>query len=103
MDHLRFCRRLAALGRLTPECLSAVFQTGLEPGYDTGRLSSGNFTGPVRTASVWTCLTPGSGKSGPKSSPPWRMEEVAAHLARRYPLYLLSNTNPLHFQYIQDD
>ena len=33
---------------------------------------------------------------------PWEeMEEVVAHLARRYPLYLLSNTNPLHFRYVR--
>ena len=30
------------------------------------------------------------------------MEDTVARLAALYPLYLLSNTNPLHFQYIKE-
>ena len=29
------------------------------------------------------------------------MEGAVVHLAARYPLFLLSNTNPLHFEYIK--
>jgi FMN phosphatase YigB (HAD superfamily) len=44
VDHLRFCRRLAALAALSPqEVYAQVFESGLEPGYDTGRITSREF------------------------------------------------------------
>ena len=103
VDHLRFCRRLAPLAGMSPEAVyAAVFQTGLEPGYDTGRLSSREFHRLLEAhfrldlpysvfREIWTEIF----------APLDDMEEVAAHLARRYPLYMLSNTNPLHFRYIE--
>lgn len=103
VDHLRFCRRLGALAGLPPdEVYAAVFQTGLEPGYDTGRLSSREFHRRLqarfrldlpypRFREWWTEIF----------DPLDDMEEVAARLAARYPLYLLSNTNELHFEYVQ--
>src|SRR5512140_3231768 len=87
VDHLRFCRRLAALAGWTPaEVYVAVFQTGLEPGYDTGRLSSREFHRRVQDhfgldlpfpqfRQIWTEIF----------DPLDDMEEVAARLARRYP------------------
>jgi glucose-1-phosphatase len=104
VDHLRFCRRLGALAGMTPqEVYAAVFQTGLEPGYDTGRLSSREFHLRLqarfrlglpypRFRELWTEIF----------APLDDMAEVVARLARRYPLYLLSNTNELHFQYVQE-
>ncbi len=103
VDHMRFCRRLAELAGMPPqEVYAAVFQTGLEPGYDTGRLSSREFHRRLQThfrldlpyarfRELWTEIF----------DPLEDMEEVAARLARRYPLYLLSNTNDLHFRYIE--
>lgn len=103
VDHRRFCRRLAPLAGMSPEAVyAAVFQTGLEPGYDTGRLSSREFHRRLqahfqldlsysRFSELWTEIF----------APLDDMEEVAAQLAQRYPLYLLSNTNPLHFKYIE--
>ena len=103
VDHLRFCRRLAALAGLPPQQVYAeVFQTGLEPGYDTGRVSSREFHRLIRDhfrlqlpyslfRELWTEIF----------APLEDMEAVAARLARRYPLYLVSNTNPLHFRYIE--
>jgi putative hydrolase of the HAD superfamily len=103
VDHLRFCRRLAPLAGMGPEAVyAAVFQTGLEPGYDTGRLSSREFHRRLRAhfrldlsysrfRELWTEIF----------DPLEDMEEVAARLAQRYPLYLVSNTNPLHFRYIE--
>ncbi len=91
VDHLRFCRRLAQLAGMSPEeVYAAVFQTGLEPGYDTGRLSSREFHRRLqahfrldlpysRFRELWTEIF----------APLDDMEEVAARLARRYPLYLL--------------
>jgi HAD superfamily hydrolase (TIGR01509 family) len=104
VDHLRFCRRLGALaGMSPPEVYAAVFQTGLEPGYDTGRLSSREFHQRLqahfgldlpypRFREFWTEIF----------APLDDMEEVVARLAERYPLYLLSNTNEMHFQYVEE-
>src|SRR5271157_4897281 len=99
VDHLRFCRGLGELaGRPPQEIYAAVFQSGLEPGYDCGRLSSREFHRRLqalfrldlpfsRFRDLWNDIF----------DPLEDMEEVVARLARRYPLYLLSNTNPLHF------
>ncbi len=105
VDHLRFCRHLSAVAGWTPqEVYAAVFQTGLEPGYDTGRLSSEEFHRRVQDhfrldlpfsqfRQMWAEIF----------DPLEDMEAVAARLSRRYPLYLLSNTNELHFQYIREN
>ncbi|MEW6657489.1 MAG: HAD family phosphatase [Thermodesulfobacteriota bacterium] len=103
-DHFRFCRPFAALTGLTAdEVYAAVFASDLEPGYDTGRLSSADFYRRLRDrfrlalpyprfCELWNDIF----------SPLEDMEETVARLAGRYPLYLLSNTNPLHFQYIKE-
>lgn len=103
-DHFRFCRPFAALAGLTPdEVYARVFGSELEPGYDTGRLSSEEFYRRImagfglalpypRFCALWNGIF----------APLEDMEETVARLAARYPLYLLSNTNPLHFQYIKD-
>ncbi len=103
VDHLRFCRGLAELAGWPPqEIYAAVFQSGLESGYDCGRLSSPEFHRRFqarfhldlpfpRFRDLWNEIF----------DPLEDMEEVAARLARRYPLYLLSNTNPLHFRYVR--
>ena len=104
VDHLRFCRGLGELAGWPPqEVYAAVFQSGLEPGYDCGRLSSREFHRRLqalfrldlpfsRFRDLWNDIF----------DPLEDMEEVVAHLARRYPLYLLSNTNPLHFRYLRE-
>jgi len=102
-DHSRFCRPLAALAGLTPEeVYAAVFGSDMEPGYDTGRLSSEDFYQRLldrlhlalpypRFCALWNDIF----------APLEDMAETVARLASRYPLYLISNTNPLHFQYIK--
>ncbi len=104
VDHLRFCRGLAELAGWPPqEIYAAVFQSGLEPGYDRGRLSSRKFHRRLqarfrldlpfpRFRDLWNEIF----------DPLEDMQEVVARLARRYPLYLLSNTNPLHFRYVRE-
>jgi putative hydrolase of the HAD superfamily len=104
VDHYRFCRAISTLAGLTPEeVYAAVFGSDLEPGYDTGRVSSEEFYRLVmdrfgvtlpypRFCELWNDIF----------APLEDMEETAAKLAARYPLYLLSNTNPLHFQYIKE-
>lgn len=105
VDHLRFCRRLAALAGGTPrEIYAAVFQTALEPGYDTGRISSEEFHRRVQDHFRLDLPFPLFRQMWAEIFDPLEdMEAVAARLARRYPLYLLSNTNELHFQYIREN
>jgi glucose-1-phosphatase len=80
-----------------------VFESGLEPGYDTGRISSREFYQRVtahfgvalpysRFCDLWCDLF----------DPMEGMAEVVGHLASSFPLLLLSNTNALHFDYIQE-
>jgi FMN phosphatase YigB (HAD superfamily) len=104
VDHLRFCRRLAALANLTPrEVFARVFESSLEPGYDTGRISSREFHERVtahfgialdysRFREFWCDIF----------DPMDAMDTVVARLAPRFPLFLLSNTNSLHFDYIRE-
>jgi FMN phosphatase YigB (HAD superfamily) len=103
VDHLRFCQRLAALAVLTPqEVYAQVFESGLEPGYDTGHLTSREFYQRVtahfgvalpysRFSDLWCDIF----------DPMDSMAEMVLHLRSRFPLFLLSNTNSLHFDYIQ--
>ena len=103
VDHLEFCRRLAALAGTTPEAVfAAVFDSDLEPAYDTGRISSQEFFAHI-LARFPVSLSFAQFQQWWNSifSPIPEMGPVVAHLAGRYPLFLLSNTNALHFQYIR--
>jgi HAD superfamily hydrolase (TIGR01509 family) len=105
VDHLEFCRRLASLTQGAAEdVFDYVFNSTLEPGYDTGKITSQEFYQQIvahfnvslefeRFARWWNSLF----------SPMPGMAEVVARLARGYPLFLLSNTNALHFDYIQEN
>jgi glucose-1-phosphatase len=104
VDHLRFCRRLAALAALTPaEVFAQVFESSLEPGYDTGRITTREFH--QRLAAHFGVALPYS-----RFRELWcdifdpmdDMAELVQHLAASFPLFLLSNTNSLHFDYIRE-
>ena len=104
VDHLRFCRRLAALTALSPqEVYAQVFESSLEPGYDTGRITSRQFYQRVtahfgvalpysRFCDLWCDIF----------DPVDGMLELVQRLAPRFPLFLLSNTNSLHFDYLRE-
>jgi FMN phosphatase YigB (HAD superfamily) len=104
VDHLRFCRRVAEMAGLSPqEVYAQVFESSLEPGYDTGRITSREFYERVtahfgvtldyaRFRELWCDIF----------DPMEAMPAVVAHLAFRFPLFLLSNTNSLHFDYIRE-
>ncbi len=104
VDHQRFCRRLAALTALSPqEVYAQVFASSLEPGYDTGRITSREFYDRVmvhfgvalpysRFQDLWCDIF----------DPMEAMAAVVQRLAARFPLFLLSNTNSLHFDYIRE-
>lgn len=104
VDHFRFCRRLAGLARLTPEeVFTQVFESSLEHSYDTGRLTSEEFH--RRVTEHFQVALP-----YPQFTDWWNdifdplegMAETVSRLAARYPLYLVSNTNALHFAYIRE-
>jgi FMN phosphatase YigB (HAD superfamily) len=104
VDHGRFCRGLARLsGRSPEEVCAQVFETDLEPDYDTGRITSREFYRLVKVrlgvelpfadfGHLWSDIF----------EPMEDMEAALARLQGRYPLFLLSNTNPLHFDYIRE-
>ena len=104
VDHLRFCRRLAVYTSASPqEIFQYVFHGPLEPAYDTGKISSEDFHRGVcehfgltlpfdRFARYWRDIF----------APLEGMAEMVARLLDRYPLFLVSNTNALHFDYIRD-
>jgi len=104
VDHLRFCQRLADHARATPaEVFQYVFAGPLEPAYDTGKISSEDFHRAICEhfsltlpfdlfAHFWRDIF----------APLEGMAEVVARLLPRYPLFLVSNTNALHFDYIRD-
>jgi HAD superfamily hydrolase (TIGR01509 family) len=103
VDHLRFCRRLALLAGLTPEEVYArVFESDLEADYDTGRLTSEEFHRRVMdNFGVALPFTQFSFWWNDIFDPMEGMAELVGHLAARYPLHLVSNTNALHFAYIR--
>jgi len=104
VDHYRFCRRLAELAKLTPEAVYIqVFESNLEPGFDTGRLTSEDFYRRVvdhfrvslpysQFAAWWNDIF--DSMEG--------MAEIVGRLRENYPLYLVSNTNALHFDSIRE-
>jgi glucose-1-phosphatase len=103
VNHYRFCRRLGDLAGLTPEeVYNRVFASKLEPGYDTGRFTTEEFYRQVtdhfgvslsfsQFATWWNDIF----------DPMEGMASLVRHLATKYPLYLISNTNALHFDYIK--
>lgn len=105
VDHLRFCRRLGDLAALAPEEVYArVFESDLEFAYDTGRLTSEEFH--RRVMEHFGVALPFSQFSwwwNDIFEPMEGMAELVGHLAARYPLYLVSNTNALHFRYIKEN
>ena len=104
VEHRRFCRALGALAGLSPqEVYTRVFESSLEPGYDTGGLTSREFHQRLtrhfgvalpypRFQEMWCDIF----------DPMESMAETVQHLAGRFPLFLLSNTNALHFDYIRE-
>jgi len=104
VDHLEFCRRLASLAGTSPEAVfNEVFASDLEPGFDTGKIAAQEFFAEI-TAKFQVSLPFATFCEWWNSifAPMPEMGPVVEHLAGRYPLFLLSNTNALHFQYIRE-
>lgn len=102
VDHGRFCQRLAKLVQAEAQhVFDYVFNSPLEPSYDTGKITSEEFFQQIAAyfrlsltfelfVRWWNDLF----------DPMPGMEAVVSRLKERFPLYLLSNTNPLHFEHI---
>jgi putative hydrolase of the HAD superfamily len=103
-DHRHACGQLAKLSRApldTDHVYRAIFESGLETGYDTGRISTAAFIGRLRTtfdlrgadaeiARAWSDIF----------TPNAPMAAVISELKRRgLRLVLASNTNELHHQW----
>lgn len=103
VDHSLFCRRLAAAAGVAPAMVyDRVFRGPLEPGFDTGQLTPLEFYARITAAfglnldfaefaAWWNDIF----------QPLPEMEALVAQLADRLSLFLLSNTNSLHFDYIR--
>ena len=108
-DHLRACRALAAVVQrpgVTPEQVRAfIFETDLEPDYDRGRLSDIEFR--ERVCQEFDIAIPSAEFARRWADIFWEREGVRAYLkelkGRGYPLFLCSNTNPLHFAYVEQE
>lgn len=103
VDHGRFCRRLAAAAGTSPEeVYRRVFQSSLEPGFDTGRLTPAEFYTTIMSAfNLNLEMAEFTAWWNDIFQPFPAMETLVAELAGRLPLFLLSNTNVLHFAYLR--
>jgi glucose-1-phosphatase len=104
VDHGRFCRGLGEIGNLSAAAVcAAVFETGLEQAYDKGEISSPEFYRGVLARFGLDLPYPLFCRLWCEIFAPMEiMGEVAGQLAARYPLFLLSNTNELHFNYLRE-
>jgi glucose-1-phosphatase len=104
VDHGRFCRGLeAATGLSAGAIYRTVFETGLEAAYDKGRISSRDFYRAILASLGLDLPYPLFRRLWCEIFDPMEdMESVAGQLAAAYPLFLLSNTNELHFNYIRE-
>lgn len=102
VDHGLFCRRLAEAAGLNPdEVYTRIFERGLEPAFDCGLLSPEEFYRQVLAVVPAPLPYPEFCRAWCDIFAPLpEMEELLARLKNRRPLYLVSNTNALHFPYI---
>ena len=97
-DHRITCRRLAEFSPFSEEELyRRIFASGLELGYEEGRMTTDAVVARIREECKLTCTDPVIRRAAADIF--WRNEEVCEllpKLAGRYPLILASNTNELH-------
>lgn len=108
-DHRQIATQLwnrsAKQGSLTPEAIFAFLfnrEAGFVDGYETGRLSSGQFFAQLRDRlDLEMDFAAFKGIWNPIFWENRRVCEAVEYLkAKGYPLFLLSDTNELHFTYI---
>lgn len=98
------CRKLSSVCSLSPEQIyERIFISGLERLYDEGKISSQNFFKKVSNKL-------GLNISFEEFKNIWQdifwinegIQEILLSLKGRYKLFLLSNTNPLHFEFARE-
>ena len=103
-DHGRSVKRLAQLAGCGEEEVESFIFGGLKDGFNRGKLSAKEFYTRVRDRfDLPICLDAFTSIWGDIF---WENPEVTGllpALRKRYPLYLLTNTDVLHFQYIIDN
>jgi putative hydrolase of the HAD superfamily len=99
-SHRKSAEQVAAYSDRTPEAVQAYLYGGrLEADYESGRLSTAVFTGMARETCRLACTD--EQFAAAYSDMFWPNDDVCAlvpPLKRRYRLYLLSNTNDLHYR-----
>lgn len=103
-DHSKIIRRIAERSNYgEDEIKERIFSTSLVYGYDTGKISSQEFFEEVKRefdvrmdfeefTDVWTCTF---------DLKPILSEEFIESLSKKYRLIVLSDTNELHFEFIE--
>ena len=99
-SHRKSAEQLAAYTDMAPEAVQAYLYGGrLEEDYESGKLTTPVFRGMVRETCRLTCSDEQFATAyGDMFSPNTAVCELVPLLKRRYPLYLLSNTNDLHYR-----
>lgn len=103
-DHMIICRKLSKISKLSPQQIyDIIFVSGLERLYDEGKISTKNFFKQISNKlklnipfkefkQIWEDIF-------------WLnegIEEVIMRLKEKYKLFLLSNTNQLHFEFAKN-
>jgi glucose-1-phosphatase len=103
VDHGSFCRGLGEAAGVSPEAVqAAVFAAGPEDAYDRGQISSRDFYKTIMDRFGLDLPYPLFCRLWCEIFDPMKgMASVVEHLSAHYPLFLLSNTNELHFIYIR--
>ena len=102
VDQMKLAGWLAPHTQAAPEeILALTFASSLKADYDCGRLSSQVFYQQLMDR--LNCLLPYEQfcQYWTGIFSPWEgMQTVVARLQERYPLFIVSNTDPLHFEYV---
>ncbi len=102
-DYRIFCERLARrVGRTTEQVYAAAFGDSLQEDFERGRFSGpvyhGRVMGRIGAEISYEELFPMYGDIFTEIP---ATGEILRRLKRRYPLYLLSDTNEIHFGYVR--
>jgi glucose-1-phosphatase len=104
VDSARFAEKMHVLTGLDHGQLRTIFGGGLVSDYECGRMDDEQFLAALCAKarvnitredfdSVWNCMFPET---------PLLPDELLKDLSLRYPLWAISNTNRMHFEFIRE-
>jgi glucose-1-phosphatase len=104
IDSARFAEKMRELTGLDHGQLRSIFGGGLVTDYECGRMDDDQFLAALCEKAgveitredfngIWTCMFPLT---------PLLPEELLKDLSLRYPLWAISNTNRMHFEFIRE-